>query len=127
MDWGEDVGVWGGEVGGFDISSLISCFTAAWRLTLMHWKYMVLTAHHHIHVQSPLAQESSGLRIIHSEKLKWKWECSAVLLISGLGEKNEVMTKSIGNDNETRGGRKKLLGRGIPLLLNTTYSENPSV
>lgn len=120
-------GWWGLEVRGFDISSLISCFTAAWRLTLMHWKDVVLTAHHHIHVQSPLAQESSGLRIIHSEKLKWKWVCSAVLLISGLEKKNEVMTKRIGIDNETRGGWKLLFGRRIPLLLNTTYSGNPSM
>lgn len=98
---------------GFDISSLISCFSAAWRLTLMHWKDVVLTAHQHIHVRSPLARESSGLRIIHSKKLKWKWVCSAVLLISGFGEKNEVMAKRIGNDNETGGGGEKLQGRGI--------------
>lgn len=43
----------GSEFGGFDISSLISCFTAAWRLTLMHGKDVALTAHQHIHVQSP--------------------------------------------------------------------------
>lgn len=95
MDWGVDItssaledrvrGGWveGGEVKGFDIISLSSCFSAAWRLTLMHWRDAVLTAHQHIHVRSLLAQESSGLRIIHSEKLKWKWVCSAVLLISG--------------------------------------------
>lgn len=53
----------------------------------------------------PLAQESSGLRIIHSEKMKWKWVCSAVLLISGFEKKNEVMAKRIGNDNETGGER----------------------
>lgn len=57
----------------------------------MHWKDVVLTAHQHIHVQSALAQESSGLRIIHSEKLKKKWVCSAVLLISGFQKKNEVV------------------------------------
>lgn len=53
----------------------------------MHWKDVVLTAHQHIHVRSPLAQDSSGLKIIHSEKLKWKWVCSAVLLISGFEKK----------------------------------------
>lgn len=78
----------------------------------MHWKDVVLTAHQHIHVRSPLAQESSGLRIIHSKKLKWKWVCSAVLLISGFEKKNEVMAKGIGNDNETGGGGGKLYGRG---------------
>lgn len=103
-DW---VGGGGGEVRGFDILSLISCFSAAWRLTLMHWKDVVLTAHQHIHVQSPLAQESSGLRIIHSEKMEWKWVCPAVLLISHFEKKNEVMAKGIGNDNKTGGeGRK---------------------
>lgn len=53
----------------------------------MHWKDVVLTAHQHIRVRSPLAQDSSGLKIIHSEKLKWKWVCSAVLLISGFEKK----------------------------------------
>lgn len=42
--------VGGGELKGFDISSLISCFSVAWRLTLMHRKDVVLTAHQHIHV-----------------------------------------------------------------------------
>lgn len=59
----------------------------------MHWKDVVLTAHQHIHVRSSLAQESSRVKMIHSEKLKWKWVCSAVLLISGFEEKNEVMAK----------------------------------
>lgn len=95
------VGAVGGGGRGFDVLSLISCFGSACRLTLMHWKDVVLTAHQHIHVRSPLAQESSGLGIIHSEKMKWKWVCSAVLLISGFEEKNEVVAKRIGNDNET--------------------------
>lgn len=63
---------------GFDILSLISCFSAAWRLTLMHCKDAALTARQHIHVRSALAQESSGLRVIHSEKMKWEWACLAV-------------------------------------------------
>ena len=79
----------------------------------MQWKDVVLTAHQHIHVQSPLAQESSRPRIIHSQKLKWKWVCSAALLISGFEKKNEVMAKRIGNDNETRGGAEKLHGCGF--------------
>lgn len=37
--------------------------------------------------------------------MKWKWVCSAVLLISGFEKKNEVMAKRIGNDNETGGER----------------------
>lgn len=65
-------------VGGVDILSLISCFSAAWRLTLMHCKDAALTARQHIHVRSALAQESYGLRIIHSEKMKWEWACPAV-------------------------------------------------
>lgn len=73
----------------------------------MHWKDVVLTAHQHIHVRSPLAQESSGLRVIHSEKWKWKWVCSAVLLISAFKEKSKVMAKKNGNDNETLGGGRK--------------------
>lgn len=77
----------------------------------------------------PLAQESSGLRIIHSEKMKWKWVCSAVLLISGFEKKNEVMAKRIGNDNETGGerGGEKLHGRGISLQLKTTHSGKKSL
>lgn len=60
----------GGEVRGFDILSLISCFSAAWRLTLMHWKDVVLTAHQHIHVRSPL-----GSRIFRPENNPfWKDE-----------------------------------------------------
>lgn len=62
---------------GFDILSLISCFSAAWRLTLMHCKDAALTAWQHIHVRSALAQESSGLRVIHSEEMKWEWACPA--------------------------------------------------
>lgn len=81
----------GGWGGGFNIISLSLCFSAAWRLTLMHWKDVVLTAHQHIHVRSLLAQESSGLRIIHSEK--WKWVCSAVLLISGFEKKMKSWPK----------------------------------
>lgn len=51
-----------------------------------------------------LAQKSSRLKIIHSEKLKWwKWLCSAVHLISTFKKKNEVMAKGIGNDNEAGG------------------------
>ncbi len=106
----------GGEVWEFDILSLISCFGAAYRLTIMHWKDVMLTAHQHIHVRSPLAQESPALRIIHSEKMKWMWVCSAVLLISGFEKKNEVMAKRIGNDNEIGGEGEKLHGRGISLL-----------
>lgn len=74
------VGRIGGGVGlgwGFDILSLISCFSAAWRLTLMHCKDAALTARQHIHVRSALAQESCGLRVIHSEKMKWEWACPA--------------------------------------------------
>lgn len=74
---GDGGGGWAGEGRGFDILSLISCFSAAWRLTLMHWKDVVLTAHQHIRVRSPLAQESSGLRVIHSEKMKCKWGVSS--------------------------------------------------
>ena len=60
----------GGEVRGFDILSLISCFSAAWRLTLMHWQDVVLTAHQHIHVRSPL-----GSRIFRPENNPfWKDE-----------------------------------------------------
>lgn len=93
----------------------------------MHWKDVVLTAHQHIHVRSPLGSRIF-LRIIHSEKMKWKWVCSAVLLISGFEKKNEVMAKRIGNDNETGGerGGGKLHGRGISLQLKTTPSgKNP--
>lgn len=74
--WGEGRR-WGGVGWGFDILSLISCFSAAWRLTLMHCKDAALTARQHIHVQSALAQESCGLRVIHSEKMKWEWACPA--------------------------------------------------
>lgn len=79
----------------------------------MHWKDAALTAHQHIHVQSALAQESSGRRIIHSEKWKWKWARSAVLLISGFEKKNEVVARRIGNDKETRakwGGKRNGCG-----------------
>lgn len=86
----------GGDGGRFDILSLISCFSAAWRLTLMHWKDVVLTAHQHIRVRSPLAQESSGLRVIHSEKMKCKWVCPAVLRVSHFEKENKVMAKGIG-------------------------------
>ena len=81
----------------------------------MHRKDVALTAHQHIHVRSLLAQESSGLRVIHCEELKWKWVCSAVLLISGFEERNEVMAKRIGNDNETGGekGGKNCTGVGF--------------
>lgn len=58
----------------------------------MHWKDVVLTAHQHIHVQSALAQGSSGLRIIHSEKLK-KRVCLAVTLISGFQKKIKLLLK----------------------------------
>lgn len=105
-------GGWGGKVRGFDILSLISCPTTARRLTLMHWKDAVLTAHQHIHVQSPLAQEPSGLRIIHSEKMEWKWVCSPVFLISGSEKKNEVMGRKIRIDNES-GAEGGLRGRVI--------------
>ena len=55
--------------------------------------------------------------------MKWKWVCSAVLLISGFEKKNEVMAKRIGNDNETGGeGGGGLHGRGISLQLKTTHS-----
>lgn len=74
---GSEVGCGGGGEGaggvGGDILSLISCFSAAWRLTLMHCKDAALTARQHIHVRSALAQESTGLRGIHSEKMKWEW------------------------------------------------------
>lgn len=109
----DKVGWGGGEVRGFDISSLILCFTEAWRLTLMHRRDTVLTAHRRTPVPSPLDQKSSRVGIIHSEKLKWRWVCSAVLLIIGFEKKNEVMAKRIGNDNETREGGEKSHGRGI--------------
>lgn len=110
MGWGR-----GGDGGGFDILSLISCFSAAWRLTLMHWKDGVLTAHQHIRVRSPLAQESSGLRVIHSEKMKCKWVCPAVLRVSHFEKENKVMAKGIGKDNESGGerGRGKCMGVGF--------------
>lgn len=31
--------------------------------------------------------EASSLRVMYCEKLEWKWECSAVLLISGFKKK----------------------------------------
>ena len=52
-------------------------------------------------VRSAAAQEASALGIIHSEKFKCKWECSAVPLIIASEEKNEVVAKGIGNDKET--------------------------
>jgi len=81
----EDMVYGGDEVRGFDIVSLSSCVIEAWRMTLMRWKDMLLTAHQHIHVRSLLAQESSGLRISHSEKLKrtWAFFSLAVLLVNG--------------------------------------------
>lgn len=93
-----------GEVMRFDILSLISCFSAAWRLTLMRWKDAALTAHQHIPVQSPLAQDSSGLGIIHSEKMKWRWACLTALLVSHREEKNEVTATRTGNYNGPEGG-----------------------
>lgn len=97
-------GLCGGEVMRFDILSLISCFSAAWRLTLMRWKDAALTAHQHIRVQSPLAQDSSGLGIIHSEKMKWRWACPTALLVSHPEKKNEVTATRTGNYNGTEGG-----------------------
>lgn len=96
-------GLCGGEVMRFDILSLISCFSAARRLTLMRWKDAALTAHQHIRVQSPLAQDSSGLGIIHSEKMKWRWACLTALLVSHLEKKNEVTATRTGNYNGSEG------------------------
>lgn len=96
-------GLCGGEVMRFDILSLISCFSAAWRLTLMRWKDAALTAHQHIGVQSPLAQDSSALGIIHSEKMKWRWACPTALLLSHLEKKNEVTATRTGNYNGREG------------------------
>lgn len=90
----EDRGCGRGE-GGFDILSLISCFSAAWRLTLMHCKDAALTARQHIRVRSALAQESSGLRVIHSEKMKWEWACPPAPRTSRR-EKREIKAQPVG-------------------------------
>lgn len=82
----------------------------------MHWKDVVLTAHQHIRVRSPLAQESSGLRVIHSEKMKCKWVCPAVLRVSHFEKENKAMAKGIGKDNESggeSGGGGKCMGVGF--------------
>lgn len=109
-DW---EGAGGSEVRGFDIVSLISCFSAAWRLTLMHWKDVVLTAHQHIHVRSPLAQESSGLRIIHSERMKWKWVCPTVLPISHLRRKIKSWPKGLEMTMKPEEKGKNCMGLGF--------------
>lgn len=96
-------GLCGGEVMRFDILSLISCFSAAWRLTLMRWKDAALTAHRRIRVQSPLAQDSSRLGIIHSEKMKWRWACPTAPLVSHLEKKDEVAATRTGNYNGGEG------------------------
>lgn len=70
----------------------------------MRWKNAALTAHRHIRVQSPLAQDSPGLGIIHSEKMKWRWACLTALRISHLKKKkNEVTATRIANYKRSKG------------------------
>lgn len=70
----------------------------------MRWKDAALTAHRHVRVQSALAQDSPGLGIIHSEKMKWKWACLTALRASHLEKKkNEVTATRTANYKGSKG------------------------
>lgn len=77
----------------------------------MRWKDAALTAHRHIRVQSPLAQDSPGLGIIHSEKMKWRWACLTALHVSHLEKKkNEVTATRIANYKRKERGNGTSVG-----------------